>query len=199
MPDELGLEGGEVDVAVGVLGDDDDVRDRLAPRQLVRMVLEGADEDHWALLRRDVRGEPVVVVERRREPQSEDADQLVDRAGCARAAEDDARLVGAPDGVVDDLARVVAQAARLQARARRLGVRVRVARQHLVADQVLDEPERAPARRVVRVGDPAGAERPPHHLVVADHRLPDALQQRAVRRWAHSGRVAPPGRTSPDS
>ena len=196
--DELGLEGGEVDVAVAVLGDDDDVGDRLAPRQLVRMVLEWADEDHGPLLRRNLRGQPVAIVERRRESQAEDADQLVDRAGCTRAAEDDAGLVGAADGVVDDLARVVAQAARLQAGAGRLGVRVRVARQHLVADQVLDESERPPARRVVRVGDPAGAERPPHHLVVSDHRLPDALQQWAIGWWAHPGRVAPRPE-SPDS
>ena len=199
VPDELGLEGGQVDMAVGVLGDDDDVRDRLPPRQLVRMVLEGADEDHRSLLCRNLRGEPVAIVERRRKPQSENADELVDRSGRARSAEDDARLVGASDGVVDDLPRVVAEAAGLQAGSRRLGMRVRIAGQHLVPDQILDEGERAPARRVVRIGDPTGAERPPHHLIVPDHRLPDALQERAVGRWAHSGSVAPPGRTSPDS
>ena len=54
--DELGLERGEVDVAVGVLGDDDDVGDRLAPRQLVRVVLERADEDHRSLFGGDVAG-----------------------------------------------------------------------------------------------------------------------------------------------
>ncbi len=199
MRQELGVQCGEVDVAVPILGDDDDVCDRLAPGQLVRVMLEGADEDHGSLLRRDVGGQRVAVVEGRRDPQAEDADQLVDRAGRAGAAEDDAGLVRAADGLVNDLPRIVAQAARLQAGARRLGVRVRIARQHLVADQVLDEPEGAPARRVVRIRDPAGAERPPHHLVVPDHRLPDALQERAVGRWAHSLSVAPPGRTSPDS
>ncbi len=49
MADELGLERREVDMAVRVLGDDDDVGDRLAPRQLVRVVLERPDEDDRAL------------------------------------------------------------------------------------------------------------------------------------------------------
>ena len=199
MREELGVQCGEVDVPVPVLGDDDDVGDRLAPGQLVRVMLEGADEDHGPLLRRDVGGQRIAIVEGRRDPQPEDADQLVDRAGRAGAAEDDAGLVRAADGLVDDLPRVVAQAARLQAGARRLGVRVRVARQHLVADQVLDESEGTTTRRVVRIRDPTSAERPPHDLVVPDHRFPDALQERAVGWCAHSRSVAPPGRTSPDS
>ena len=43
---QLGL----VDVAVGVLGDRHHVGDRLAPGQLVGVVLEGADEDDRPLL-----------------------------------------------------------------------------------------------------------------------------------------------------
>ena len=126
-------------MAVGVLGDDDDVGDRLAPRQLVGVVLERADEHHRPLPGGICCGQVVPVVEVGGEPQVHDADQLVDRAGRARAAEDHARLVVAADGVVDDLARVLAEARRLQAGARRLGVRVGVARQDLVADEVLDE------------------------------------------------------------
>ena len=42
---QLVLEVVEVDAAVGVLADRDDVGDRLAPRQLVRVVLVGPDED----------------------------------------------------------------------------------------------------------------------------------------------------------
>ena len=48
-----------------VFADDDDVRNRLAPEQLVRVVLEGADEDDW----------PGAWVE------LEDAHEPVDRAG----------------------------------------------------------------------------------------------------------------------
>ena len=51
----------------------------------------------------------------------------------------------AADGLVDDPPRVLAQAGGLQPGARRLGVGVRVAGQHLVADEVLDEAEGAPA------------------------------------------------------
>ena len=46
---------GLVDVAVGVLGADHDVGDRLAPRQLVGVVLERADEHHGPLVGGDVR------------------------------------------------------------------------------------------------------------------------------------------------
>ena len=49
------------------------------------------------------------------------------------------RVVAAANRLVDDTARVLAQPRRLQPGAARLRVRVRVAREHLVADEVLDE------------------------------------------------------------
>ena len=71
---------------------------------------------------------------------SEDADQLVDRAGGAGAAEDHARSSSSPPTASWMIrAGVLAQAGRLQAGAGGLGVGVGVARQHLVADEVLDE------------------------------------------------------------
>ena len=84
--------------------------------------------------------------------------------------------------------RVLAQARGLQAGAARLGVRVGVARQHLVADEVLDERERPAARGVVGVGDPSRPERARHHLVVADDGLSDAGQQRRVDERGIPGR-----------
>ena len=50
---------------------------------------------------------------------------------------------------------VLAQPRRLQAGAAGLGVRVGVAGQHLVADEVLDEGQGATGCRVVGIGDPA--------------------------------------------
>ena len=81
MADQLLFERAEVDVPVGVLADDDDVGDRLAPRQLVGVVFERADEHDRPLVWRDVSAEPVAVLERGRDAEAEDADQLVDGAG----------------------------------------------------------------------------------------------------------------------
>ena len=78
VPLQLGGELGLVDVPVGVLADRDDVGDRLAPGELVGVVLEGADEDDRPLGRRDLGGEVVAVVELGRDAQAEDADELVD-------------------------------------------------------------------------------------------------------------------------
>ena len=86
---------------------------------------------------------------------------------------------------------VLAQPGGLQAGAAGLGVGVGVARQHLVADEVLDEGQRAPGRGVVGVGDPARAVGPVHDLVVADDGLADAAQQRRLGgRRGGAGRVA---------
>ncbi len=127
--------------------------------------------------RRDRIAEVVAVVQLGGDAQAEDADELVDRARAARAGEDHDRLVVAVHRVANDPAGVLAQAGRLQAGSARLGVGVRVARQHLVADEVLDEAKRPAGRRVVGVGDPTRPVRPGHDLVVADHRLPDSAQQ----------------------
>ena len=88
---------GLVDAAVGVLADRDDVGDRLAPRDLVGVVLVGTDEHDRPLRRRDVLAQRVRVVEHRRDPQAEDADQLRDRAGAAGAREQHDGVVVAAD------------------------------------------------------------------------------------------------------
>ena len=109
----------------------------------------------------------------------EEADELVDRAGRAGAAEDDDVVVASVDRPVDDAARVLAQRRGLAAGRRGLRVRVRVQRQDTVADVVLDERQRAPGGRGVRVDEAARPERPVEHRVVADDRTADPLDQRA--------------------
>ena len=120
---------------------------------------------------------------------------LSTRAGGAAAGEDHGGVVVAVHRVVDDPAGVLAQPGGLQAGAAALGVGVGVARQHLVADEVLEERQRSAARRVVGVRHPPRAERAAHQLVVADHRLADAASAapapagavpgvgRRTRRW----------------
>ena len=79
--------------------------------------------------------------------------------------------------------RVLAQRGRVQAGGRRLGVGVGVQRQHVVADVVLDERQRAARGRVVGVHEPARPERPVEDHVVADHRVADPVDElRSARR-----------------
>ena len=82
------------------------------------------------------------------------------------------------DGVGDDPPGVLAEAGRLEAGPRRLGVGVAVQREDRLADEVLDERERAPGGRVVGVGHAAQAERPDDGLVVADDARADRVDQR---------------------
>ena len=102
-----------------VLADGHDLGDRLAPGQLVGVVLVGADEDDRPLLGRDDVAQPVAPIEVGGDAQVEDADELVHRGRRARAAEDDGVLVaGGPDRAADDVARLLAEARGLAARAR---------------------------------------------------------------------------------
>lgn len=188
---QFGFQLGKVDVTVGVFLDGDHIGDRLAPGQLVGVVLERADEHDRAFARRDVLQQVVAVVEVGGQPDVHDADQPIDGSGGARTAEDDARVVVAAHGVVDDAASVFAQASGLQAGARRLGVGVGVAGQHLVADEVFDEAERPAGCGVVRVGDAVRTVGPVHHLIVADHRLADLAQQRGFGGAGHAGQAIP--------
>src|SRR5690606_24861339 len=102
VADQLLLEPVHVDVPVRVLRDHDDLCDRFPPRQLVRVVLERADEDHRAALARDLLAEAVLVIELGGEPDAEDAHHLVDGSGGAGTGEDHNRLVVATYRVPDD-------------------------------------------------------------------------------------------------
>ena len=198
VANELLLEPLDVDAPVLVLGNHDDVGDRLPPGQLVGVVLVGPDEHDRPLRGGDPFAEPVAVVELGGQTQVEHLHHPVDRPGRAGAAEDHGMLVGAADGLPDDLARLLAKPRRLKPGTRRLGVCVRVQRQHDLADVVLDERERTARRGVVRVGDAADSERPEHRLVLSDCGHPDRLDQagracgstEGVRRRA-CGRLAP--------
>ncbi len=173
MGDQLGFEPGEVDVAVGVLGNGDHVGDRLTPRYFIGVVLERPDEHDRALIGGDVLRQVVAVVEIGRQPQVHDADQLVDRPGGPRPAEDHAGFLVTANGITNDPAGILAQPRRLQAGARRFGVGVGVAGEDLVADEVLDEAQRPTRGGVVGVGDAMRSVRAVHHLVVADDGFAD--------------------------
>ncbi len=77
-------------------------------------------------------------------------------AGGAGAGEDDDGVVVTADRLVDDRAGVLAEPGRLQPGAARLGVRVRVAGQHLVPDEVLHERQRRGRSRCSPRTSPAG-------------------------------------------
>ena len=82
-----------------------------------------------------------------------------------------------PTARMDDLARVVAELRRLAAGAARLGVRVRVERHHLFADELLDERDRAARRGVVGVGDAARTVGTFERVVVTDDRGANRFDQ----------------------
>ena len=145
------------------------------------MVLERADEHDGALLARDVIFEVVAVLEHGRDPEPQDPDQLVDRGGRARAAEDHGVLVVAAERVADDPPRLLAEARGLKARPGALRVRVRVRREHLLAQELLDEREGSPAGRIVGVGHAPEAVRGRHRKVVADDRRADEIDERRAR------------------
>ena len=180
VADEFGFQVHGVDVAVSVLGNHDDVRDGLAPREFVGMVLERSDEDHRPLLGRDDITEVVTVVQVRGDAESEDANQLVDRAGATGSCENHHSVRVAAEGLHDDRAGVFAEPGGLQTGAAGFGMSVGVTREHFVPDEVLQEAQRSTRRGVVGVGDPAWPIRSWHHLVIADDGFPDPSQQRGV-------------------
>ena len=174
MAAKLALELVDVETATGVFADHDHVRHRLAPRQLVGMVLVGADEHD----------RPLAAAE------PEHPDQRVDRGRRARTAEQHDVLVGAAHRAVDDAAGVFPQRRGVQARGGRLGVRVRVQRQHALADVVLDERQCAARGRVVGIHQPPRTERPIQDGIVTDHGTADPIDEMLGLR-APSG-CAPP-------
>ena len=82
------------------------------------MVLERSDEHDRPFVGGDVLREVVAVFEVGWQSQVHDADQLVDRSGGPRPAEDHAVAVVATDSVADDVASIFTQPCRLQSRAR---------------------------------------------------------------------------------
>ena len=174
---QTGSERVEIDVAVEVLGDHHDVGHALTPHDLVGVMLVGADEDDGTLVGLDETAGVPTVLEVRRDAKAENADDLVDGARAPGPCKHDDGLVVTAHGIADLLPSILAQPRRLQSGARALGVRVGIAREHLVADEVLDEGQGAPRGGVVGVGHAAGAVGALHHLVVADHAVADEGQQ----------------------
>ena len=190
--DERGLEPVDVDPAVPVLRDHDEVGQRLAPRQLIAVVLVGPDEHDRALGHRDRGTQVIPVIEVGRQPDLQAVDQLVDRARGPRAGEQD-DVVGAvrADGISDDPAGILAELRRLPAGPRRFGMGVAVEREDRLADEVLDEGERPTRGRVVGVGDPTQPERPEDGFVLPDDAGLDRLDERSGRRiLGHRGPTA---------
>jgi hypothetical protein len=169
-------------VPVGVGADDHHIGDRLPPGQFVGVVLVRPDEHHRPLSGRDLVHQPVAPRGPIGDPQFENADELADCRRGAGPAEDHQVLFAAADRVVDNLPGVFPQSAGGQAGAGALGVGIGVTRQHMVADHVLDEIQRAARGRVVGISNAPWPIRAVEHLALADDAGPDTLQQ-----W-HSGR-----------
>ena len=176
----------EIDPPVVVFGNRDEVGDRFAPGQFVRMVLVRADEHDRPFGLRDPRSQIEPVVEARRDPELETIDQGVQRAGRARPAEEDDVLVRiGMHGLADDGAGILTEPGGLQSRTARFGVGVGVQRQDGVADDVFDERQGPSRSRVVGVRDPTQPEGGGDRFVLADHRRADRLDQPGVGHGSH--------------
>ncbi len=152
----------EVDLAARVEPHLDRRRQRLAPRQFVRMVFVRTDERDGLDLRQHILIEQVAEIAPRGGCQrhADDLLQLVDRARRARAAGNDAALRPRVDRHLDALLGLVQQLAHAAAGDVVLGVGIGV--DALQALQVgLDEAQAAPRCRVVAV----------HHQPLAERRL----------------------------
>ena len=146
-----------------------DDRARLAPRQRVRVMLEGPDDGH-----------PPRV-------DAQDPHEPVRRRGRAVAAEQDdvrRRLAVRPRAaeLADARARLGDEGRRLRAARRRGGVRVAVRRQHLARQERLDGRQRARRRGPVRVHQRLDAQRRRDGRVAADLGRQELLRRRAGRR-----------------
>jgi hypothetical protein len=165
---QLALELGDVDVPVTVLANRHYLGDRLAPGQLVGVMLEGPDEHDRPFVGRNLCQQVIAGVEIGGQAQIEHLDQAVDGRGGAGAAEDDGVRVGRPDARPDERSGVLAEARRLEARARRLAVGIAIQRQDRRTQVVLDERQGTSRGGVVGVDHAAGPERAGDRLVVAD-------------------------------
>jgi len=164
-------------VAVGVLGDGDDVGDRFPPRQFVGMVLVRSDEHHREFPGRDAIGQAVLLIQSRRYPDAEHSHEMVNGPGGSRSAKQHGMLFCGADTPGNDLAGFFPEPGRLQAGARRFRMGVGVQRQHCIAEVILYERQRAPRSRVVGVGDPARSEWPVDDLVFTDYGCSNEIDQ----------------------
>ena len=130
----------EVYSAVLVLANYGQVGDRLAPRQLVRVVLVRADEDNRPLFRRDPIAQRVAFVQLGRKAEPEHVDEPIDCSGRSRADEDNGMLrLRCTDRPGDDRSRLFSVPRRLEACPGRLRMRIPIQREHSVSDVVLNE------------------------------------------------------------
>ncbi len=113
VPLQCGAQRLLVDVAIGILRDGHHIGDRFAPRQFVAVVLERADEHHWAFVGRNLFEQVVARGEIGGQAQIQDPDESVDRAGGAGSGEDDRHIVAGSEVAPDDAPSIFAQHRRL--------------------------------------------------------------------------------------
>lgn len=77
---EFGRKVRQIDVAVAILADHDDIRERLAPRQLVGLVFFRAEEHDRPLRGGNALAQLVAVLQLRGDAQAQEADPFVERA-----------------------------------------------------------------------------------------------------------------------
>ncbi|CAB4799098.1 unannotated protein [freshwater metagenome] len=99
----------DINVAVNILRDNDNVGHRFAPRKFIGVMLEGSDENHGALVRRNVVRQVVLAVQVCRNAQIHHRNKSINGSGRARANENDDDVVFASESLRNNGARIFAQ------------------------------------------------------------------------------------------
>ncbi len=187
---ERAAERGDVDEAVAVDADLDDLGEALAPRQQVGVVLVRPHEHHPPLLPPEPRGEARAQRRRRRRGHPDHLLQPPDRRRRPGAAEQQRVAGAAAHAPLHVPRRPVHQPRHLPPDMAVLRVRVPVEGEDLVEKVVLDVAEAPAGRRVVGVGEEVAAERRVKLDVLADELRPEPLHLLLRRRSALLRRVS---------
>ena len=177
---ELAVEILEADPSVRVERDVDGVADCLAPRDVVRVMLHERAEDDGTAFRGDAGGEGEALVELVRQPEAENVDEAVDRAGRAGTYRDQDVVLRRSDAGPDLTERILVHLRHELAREAALGVRVRHEGEDTLVQLFLDVAVEAAGGDEIEVAEGPVAEGSLNRRAGADDALAEIPEERGL-------------------